>query len=42
MNFKRILVPTDFSEPSERALEAALDLAARFDSKLTLVHIGST
>lgn len=39
MNFKRILVATDFSEPSERALEAALDLAARFDSELTLVHI---
>jgi len=38
-NFKRILVATDFSEPSERALETALDLAARFDSELTLVHI---
>ena len=37
--FKRILVATDFSPASERALEAALDLAARFDSELTLVHI---
>jgi len=37
--FKRILVATDFGEASERALEVALDLAARFDSELTLVHI---
>ena len=37
--FKRILVATDFGEASERALELALEIAARFDSELTLVHI---
>jgi nucleotide-binding universal stress UspA family protein len=37
--FKRILVATDFGEASERALELALDLAARFESELTLIHI---
>ncbi|HEY0465522.1 MAG TPA: universal stress protein [Polyangiaceae bacterium] len=37
--FKRILVATDFGEASERALELALELAARFDSELTLIHI---
>jgi len=37
--FNRILVATDFGEASERALELALELAARFDSELTLVHI---
>jgi universal stress protein A len=36
--FKRILVPTDFSEPAERALAVALMLASQFDSKLTILH----
>lgn len=38
-NFKRILVATDFGDASDQALELALQLAARFDSELTLVHI---
>jgi nucleotide-binding universal stress UspA family protein len=37
--FKRILVATDFGGASEAALEVALELAARFDSELTLIHI---
>jgi nucleotide-binding universal stress UspA family protein len=36
--FKHILVPTDFSETSNRALEGALVLASKFGSKLTLMH----
>lgn len=38
-NFKHILLATDFGEASEHALELALELAARFDSQLTLIHI---
>ncbi|HEY0466390.1 MAG TPA: universal stress protein [Polyangiaceae bacterium] len=38
MSFERILVATDFSDGSERALELALGLAEKFDSELTLVH----
>lgn len=37
--FKRILVATDFGAASERALELAVELAARFDSELTLIHV---
>jgi len=37
--FEHILVATDFGEPSERALELALALAARFVSKVTLIHV---
>jgi nucleotide-binding universal stress UspA family protein len=33
-----ILVPTDFGEPAEHALELAIALAKKFDSKLTLLH----
>ena len=36
--FKHILVPTDFGEPSERALDVAIDLASILGSKLTLFH----
>jgi nucleotide-binding universal stress UspA family protein len=36
--FKHILVPTDFGESAESALELALELAARFGAKLTLLH----
>jgi len=36
--FKKILVPTDFSEHSTAALEAAVDLARVFDSKIHLLH----
>jgi len=36
---KHILVPTDFSEPSERARSMAVDLARAFKAKLTLLHV---
>jgi universal stress protein A len=35
----RILVPTDFSRPSERALDYAHDLAQRFGASLHLLHV---
>ncbi|MBX3258284.1 MAG: universal stress protein [Labilithrix sp.] len=37
--FKHILVPTDFEEASEHALEAALDLAQDLDAEVTIVHV---
>jgi nucleotide-binding universal stress UspA family protein len=36
--FKHILVPTDFGEPANCALDVAVTLAARFASELTLLH----
>ncbi len=36
--FKKILVPVDFSEHSTAALEAAVELARVFDSKIHLLH----
>lgn len=38
MDFKHILVPTDFGEPSVRAVNLGIDLAAKFGAKLTLFH----
>lgn len=35
----RILVPTDFSEYSDRALEQALDIAGEYGAKVYLVHV---
>ena len=35
----RILVPTDFRECAEKALEYAAELATRFDSELHLLHV---
>jgi nucleotide-binding universal stress UspA family protein len=37
--FKHILVATDFSSSSERALDLAVELAVSFDAKLTLLHV---
>jgi nucleotide-binding universal stress UspA family protein len=37
--FTRILVPTDFSDPSDAALEYARTLAARFGASLHLFHV---
>lgn len=37
--FKKILVPTDFSESSHRALVAACELARRFDASICMVHV---
>ncbi len=38
MNFKRILIPTDFSETAHKALEQALILSAQFKAELTVLH----
>jgi len=36
--FKKILAPTDFSEPSYVALQAAIELAEHFDTELHILH----
>lgn len=41
MRLKHILVPTDFGESSERAETLAVDLATKFDAKITLLHVWS-
>ena len=38
MNVNTILVPTDFSEDASRALETAIELAKKFDSRIVLMH----
>ena len=38
-DIKRILVPTDFSEPADAALAYALDLARMFGAAVSLVHV---
>ncbi len=37
--FSQILVATDFSEPSRKALEVATDLARHYGSKMTILHV---
>lgn len=37
--FRKILVPTDFSDCSEAALRVALDLAAPLGARLRLLHV---
>jgi len=39
--FKKILVPLDGSEHSLRALEIAIQIAKKFDGKITLIHVYS-
>src|ERR1051326_3533196 len=36
---KKILVPTDFSEESQKALRYAIPLAQQFDASITLIHV---
>jgi len=36
---KTILVPTDFSESSDRALEKAVDIAEKYNAKVILLHV---
>jgi len=36
---KRILVPTDFSEHSDKALNEAIDIAGKYNSKIFLLHV---
>lgn len=38
---KRILAPTDFSEPSNHALRSAAEMARQFEAKLLLLHVVS-
>ncbi len=40
--FQHILVPVDFGEPSEHAVDLAVEMAIRCDAKLTLFHAGPT
>lgn len=35
----KILVPTDFSEYSDKALKQALDIAAEYDAKVYVLHV---
>ncbi len=37
--FKKILVPTDASEYSRRALTSAIELAKHFQAEITLLHV---
>lgn len=37
--FRHVLAATDFSEPSRRALSSALVIAAKNDSRLSVVHV---
>lgn len=39
ISIKKILYPTDFSDPSGFALEYAVELAKNFDAELEIVHI---
>lgn len=36
---KTILVPTDFSEYSDKALQEAIDIAKKYNAKITLLHV---
>lgn len=37
--FKHLVVPTDFGEPAQAALNFAIDLATKYEAKLTLLHV---
>ena len=37
--FRKILCPTDFSEPACKAIKAAGELAEKFSSELILIHV---
>ena len=39
LNIQQILVPTDFSEPSKKAVKYAVSVAERFGAKITLLHV---
>ena len=39
ITIRKILVPTDFSPNSERALDLAIDFAVRFEAEIVLVHV---
>lgn len=37
--WKNILVPTDFGEPAEHAVQIGIELSRRFDAKLSILHV---
>ena len=37
--FKHLVVPTDFGEPAQAALNFAIELAKTYEAKLTLLHV---
>jgi len=39
LSIKKILCPVDFSEPSLKGLDRAFDLAALFQSELTVIYV---
>jgi universal stress protein A len=39
LSFKKILCPTDFSDPSNKALIEACELAAHYKSELVILHV---
>jgi nucleotide-binding universal stress UspA family protein len=39
VGIKRILAPTDFSEPSQRGVEQAVELAAQLGAEVHIVHV---
>jgi universal stress protein A len=39
LQVNKVLCPTDFSEPSYKALKTANDLAKQFSAELTLIHV---
>lgn len=36
---KKILVPTDFSEPADEAVKHAVDIAAKYNAKVIVLHV---
>ena len=39
MALQHFLVPIDFSEPANQALEYAINLAGKLEARLTLLHV---
>jgi nucleotide-binding universal stress UspA family protein len=39
LDVKKILCPTDFSEPSKRAVALALSIAEKFEAQIYFVHV---
>ena len=37
--WKHILVPIDFGEPAEHALDTAIQLAQKFEARLSILHV---
>ncbi len=38
-DYKRVLCPVDFSEPSQTGLKEAIDMASRFSAELIVLHV---